>query len=400
MQLGRGIFLCSLLSVLLSGCGLLGHKSDYPPLASIAPELHVGRVWVNQTGGGAEETGLVFKPALEGEQVFFSNANGNVVARQRITGARIWQVNVGRGITSSPGVGGGSVFIGTHNGKVVALDASNGQVRWKVKVPNQVVATPRYSSGLVIVKTINGELVALSAETGEQKWSYVETLPRLVLRGDSAPVVAYPLVVSGFANGNLVGLTVDQGKLAWERKVVQPSGFSDIARMIDISADPVVADGVIYVTSYQGNITAVDFKTTQILWQHPLSSHTGIAVSGDRVYVTDTNGRLWSFNRHTGAVNWRQTQFETRYLTAPAVIDDYVIVGDDEGYIHWMAQSDGHPVARQFFSESGIAAPPLVSGDLVFAVSRDGRVVALNPRLDNLPSTNKSDVPDVSLPPE
>lgn len=383
MHTGRGL-LIGVLCLLVSSCSWFAHKSKYPPLEPASFQLHVGRVWMGQAGNGVGETALVLKPAVSGQTIVFANADGTVTARDRITGIGHWLVSVDRPITSSPGIGDNKVYVGTQDGKVVALDLESGKRLWKVKVSNQIMAAPQYSQGLVIVKTINGELIALDAETGASRWNYVESLPRLLLQGDSAPVIASSIVVSGFADGNLVALTVDQGKLAWEKKVVQPSGFSDVARMIDIDADPVIVDGVVYVVSYQGNISAINLQSSEILWQHSLSSNTGIAVSGSSVFVTDTAGRLWSFNRNTGAVNWRQTQFETRQLTAPAVIGDYVVVADDEGYIHWMAQQDGHSVARQFFSESGVVAPPVVEGDLLYVVSRDGNAVALNPRLENI----------------
>lgn len=397
MRIGRKLFIGILCSTLF-GCSLFAHKSKYPPLEPASVQLHVGRVWMGQTGHGVGETALKLIPAVSGQTIVFANADGTVSARDRITGVGHWHVDVDRPITSSPGVGDNRVYVGTQDGKIVALDLESGKRLWKVKVSNQVLAAPQYSQGLVIVKTINGELIALDAETGEIRWSYVESLPRLLLRGDSAPVIASSIVVSGFADGNLVALTLDHGKLAWEKKVVQPSGFSDLARMIDIDADPIIVDDVVYVVSYQGNISAINLRSSEILWQRSLSSHTGIAVSGSDVFVTDTHGRLWSFNRSTGAVNWRQTQFETRQLTAPAVIGDYVVVADDEGFIHWMAQQDGHSVARQFFSESGVIAPPVVEGDLLYVVSRDGNAVALNPRLENSLSEPDVSTATVALP--
>lgn len=364
----------------LSGCFLMPHKSEYPPLETITPELFVGRVWMAQTGGGAGDSHLPFRPFIFDDQIIMGSATGVITSRNRVTGGALWEIKVDRAITSSVGVGGGKLFLGTAGAKVLAFDLETKKQVWRSKVPNQVLAMPLYSEGLVIVKTINGELIALDAQTGEQRWIYIENLPRLTLRGDSQPQISNKVLVSGFADGNLVVLTVEKGKLVWEKKVVQPSGFSDLSRMIDIDADPVIKDGIIYVVSYQGNLSAIELNSGKLLWQHPLSSLSGLAVSETTVFVTDTTGRLWSFDKETGTVNWRQTQFETRRLSGPAVIDNYVVVADDEGYIHWLAQKDGHSVSRQFFDESGVNVAPIVEDDLVYVVSRNGTIVALNPR--------------------
>ena len=48
----------------------------------------------------------------------------------------------------------------------------------------------------------------------------------------------------------------------------------------------------------------------------------------------------------SGLVNWRQTALEARNVSGPAIMGNYIVVGDAEGYLHWMSKRDGHFAAR------------------------------------------------------
>ncbi len=65
--------------------------------------------------------------------------------------------------------------------------------------------------------------------------------------------------------------------------VTSPSGRTDIQRMVDISADPVVKDDLVYVVCYHGNLAAFTIKTGQLVWERKISSYAGIAVEKNNI---------------------------------------------------------------------------------------------------------------------
>ena len=73
---------------------------------------------------------------------------------------------------------------------------------------------------------------------------------------------------------------------------------------------------------------------------------------------------------------WKQENLFARRVTAPATIGELVVVGDLEGYLHWMDKSNGEFVARTQFSKSPIIAPPVAVEDIVYAYSSDGALGA------------------------
>jgi len=157
-----------------------------------------------------------------------------------------------------------------------------------------------------------------------------------------------------------------------------PSGRTELERLVDIDADPVIQNGMIYVVAFQGNLAVMDTDTGQTLWDREMSSATGIAVaSTDAVYVSDDQSYLWSIADGSGDSLWRQTLLLRRNITAPVIAGEYVVVGDFEGYLHWVARSDGRFVARQRLDKDPIRSQPIVRDGVLYVMTTGGKLSAI-----------------------
>ncbi|MBB72677.1 MAG: outer membrane protein assembly factor BamB [Legionellales bacterium] len=364
----------------MSGCNTLGfgktNKQPLPPLPEIKDPIQIQKVWQARPGVGSHGQYLRLTPQLDGSTIYTTDVKGHISAVADLDGRILWTTKVKDSITAGPGAGDGRVYITTGNAKAYAFDAKTGKQLWQAKISNQSLANPVYTNGLVIFKTIDADVIALNARTGKQVWHYEGDTPRLILRASSVPVETHGGVVVGFANGEVVVLTVQEGKLFWQKQVADPQGFSDLSRMVDIDADPVPAGNTLFVATYQGNISALDLRTGKLIWQHKLSSYTGMAVSDDKVFVTDADGRIWAFNASTGQVAWRQNKLARRQLTGPALLGHYLVVADRTGYEHWLDQADGDIKARQFLGKAGVITNPFTHGNRVYLQMEDGNLLA------------------------
>jgi outer membrane protein assembly factor BamB len=196
--------------------------------------------------------------------------------------------------------------------------------------------------------------------------------PPLVLRGGSAPKAQDGLLISGFANGEIVAFNEDTGKISWRQLVAEPSGTFAVERMVDIVADPVIVDNTIYVATYQGKIAALNLHNGRILWTKDASTFSGLAVTNNMVIISDANDYVTAFDRATGAQLWQQKSLEYRGLTAPATISHYAVVGDAEGYLHFIDTRNGRFAARVAVGGGGIVAAPIVNDNAVYVVTRSG----------------------------
>ena len=154
------------------------------------------------------------------------------------------------------------------------------------------------------------------------------------------------------------------------------SGRSQLERMVDIDSDPVILGNDIYVATFQGRLASVALEDGRITWTRDISSYAGLTADERNIYITDDQSNVWALERSTGNSVWKQENLFARRATAPAAIGDLVVVGDLEGYLHWMDKSNGQFVARTRVSKDPVLAPPVAFEDIVYAYSSDGTLSA------------------------
>ena len=88
------------------------------------------------------------------------------------------------------------------------------------------------------------------------------------------------------------------------------------------------------------------------------------------------DSQVWAFDKSSGADMWKSDALKYRWLSAPSVQGNYVVVGDIEGYVHWLQVGDGALAGRERLSKKAIRSQPVVAGDLVYVVDVEGHIAA------------------------
>ena len=379
----------------LIACGTVDHTVDVftslvmretdnslPPaeLIDFEPTIEIDKVWSDRYGKGVDQLFIALIPAPYKDAVFTADRDGRMISLSAETGKEIWtERSKTLRISGGPGTGDGLVFAGTSDADVIARDAETGEERWVSRVSSEILSPPSAAEGTVVVRTGDGKLFGLDSSTGKQKWVYDRTIPVLTLRGTGAPVIHGNLVISGFDNGRLVALDLATGKQEWETRLAVPSGRSDLERMVDVDAEPTIFDDTAYVSSFQASVAAVSVTTGQLEWTREISSYSNVAVDELRVYVTDELGYVWALDRASGTSIWKQEALSARRVTGPAVFGAYVVVGDFEGYLHWINRETGAFVHRTRFDDERILVPCRTIGDILLAFSSSGMLAAYKP---------------------
>src|SRR5690606_37547524 len=200
---------------------------------------------------------------------------------------------------------------------------------------------------VVAVQSINGRLFVLDAATGEEKWFYDNPPPVLTLRGTPSPIVTDNAIYAGFSNGRMMAFDPANGSILWEQRVALPQGRSELDRMVDIYASPVLRDGILYVSSFQGRLAAIARGTGSGMWSQESSSSEAIAVTSSQIVVRQSGGRVVAYSLANGEVLWENSQFLRRQMSGPQLVGDYVAVSDDKGYLHLLDRQTGDLVARK-----------------------------------------------------
>lgn len=363
----------------LSGCGMFSSEEtvEPSPLVSFEAEQELQQLWTLSTGGSLGSKFHQLVPSIDGQQIFAVNAEGELVAADLVSGRVNWRIDLETPIGGGVGAGNGIVVLATEAGVVIAFDATDGTERWRFQATSEVVAQPQMNAELVVVQQLDGKITALDVSTGDRRWSYDSQIPRLSLRGTSAPVVAADLTLAGFANGKLIAVENESGRPLWEQRIALAEGRSELERIVDIDGKPLVYNRVVYVGSYQGRLVALNPGNGQVVWSQELSTYRGLAGGFGNVYAISAKDEVLAFDARNSASVWRQDGLQNRRLTTPVVVGNSVIAADAEGYLHVMSQVDGHFTARHRVSSSGVQSDLLVRDDVLYVLSNDGRLTAL-----------------------
>ncbi|MGB1800793.1 MAG: outer membrane protein assembly factor BamB [Gammaproteobacteria bacterium] len=380
------VFLLLIVVSTCFGCGakqafnnfMTGDDNSEPPteLADFAESTQLNEVWSKNVGKGTDELFIKLLPAGLDDKIFIADTRGNIAGLFADTGKNVWKNKSKLSITGGPGADSALVMVGTSEGEVLSLSAETGEELWRSAVSSEILSSPKESDGVVVIRTIDGKIFALDATDGKRLWVYDRTVPALTLRGTSTPVISNGLIIAGFDGGRLTALELKTGKLVWETKVAISRGRSELERMVDIDAQPLIVDDVIYVTTFQANVSALALDSGTVLWQRDISSHSELGADESNLYVTEENGHVWAIDRFSGSSIWQQEKLAHRKVTGPAVLGDRVVIGDLEGYLHWLDKSTGAISGRVKIDSDPILTQPIISNETLFAYSSGGTLAA------------------------
>ena len=376
----------SLLAILLMLSACQGSKEIKVEPAKLVPlqaSITVDKLWSTSLGKGSEDLLLGLAPVSNGVRVFAASTDGNVYAFDALTGATKWRTNVGkkRQLSAGPGIGGDLVVVGTSDGELIALSIDNGDVRWSASVSSSVLATPAVSSNAVAVRTADGQLVALDSTSGTQMWNVDRRVQGLTLRGNSSPVFSSNAVLTGFDNGKIAAVETDTGKILWERSVAERRGRNELERLADVDGSIAINGEDAFVVGFQGRALLLSLLTGQPIWAQELSSHQSMAIDWDQVYVATADDSVVALDRRSGVAKWKQEALARREISAPVLVANSVVVGDFEGYLHWLSSIDGSFQARTRAGSGAVRAAPFAMGDIVYVQNEKGNLFAFRKRL-------------------
>jgi len=364
--------------LVLFAAGCDKDKDADPPaeLIDIKPTLDVRKDWSSGVGGGGEKLRLALGIALDQGVLYVAARDGKVEALDPATGRLKGSTDTKVDLSAGPGVAGGLLVVGTNDGVLVALETAAGKKLWKAKVSSEVLAAPLVAGDRVIVRTVDGRLRSLDAANGKEQWSAEEMVPRLSLRGTAPPVLAGEEVLAGFDSGKVMAFALATGDVLWQTPVSSPRGRSELDRLSDVDAPVRVDGGDAYAVGFQGRVAMLALDSGQVWWSKDLSSYRGLTIDDDQLYVSTAEGAVVAMRRRDGTVLWQQEGLKRRGLSAPAVVGSAVVVGDFEGYLHWLDRDTGKFVAREHPGGERIAAAPLAADGRVFVLDEGGKIVA------------------------
>ncbi len=297
------------------------HTRFYPAPASLHPPFR--RVWA--VGGGSLRE---FPPVLSENRIFQLTDNGVLTAVDKWDGQILWSHALGALSASSPAVGGNTVYVtvlaranGSEEGRIVALDVTDGSIRWSHNLPSRSESSPLLDRGRLYFGSENGTVYALKASNGRTVWTY------------------------------------------------HAAGA--------VKASPTLSGGVLYFGDYSGHVQAISERTGRRLWLAGSEGalfgsgtfYSTAAVIYGRVFLGNTDGRVYAYNAATGALDWAY-QTGAYVYASPAVADapglgPTIYLGSYDGNFYAINARSGH-VDWSYNADGKISGSATILGNVVY----------------------------------
>ena len=368
------VLLGASLIVLLAACGSPDNSEPPAPLTDINNGLRFDQIWTIKTGAGISAGSYNRQPLLVGDEIFTVDIDGLIKNIDAESGKLKWDFETG--IESITGLFGNNKIIvaSSRNGELNIYDRTDNNLnfRWSARLKGEIRSPPVTNADSLFIRTVDGRLSSISKADGSIQWTVSHLVPALSLTGNSAPILHNELVIAGFDDGKLAAFDQTNGQVVWEITVSQPTGRSEIERLVDVDGQFILSDGVIYVSSYQGRIAAIQAIDGEELWSRKFSSFNAMSIDADAIYISSDSSHLWSIDRRTGSALWKQDILHARKISAPLLFKDKIIVGDFDGHVHWFNQSDGALIGRLRPSYKRHYSRPFQWDNKIFAMDSDG----------------------------
>ncbi|MDO3382654.1 outer membrane protein assembly factor BamB [Gilvimarinus algae] len=366
------------LAIALSGCSLFSKKDGTEPmeLVDFEPTAKIDRIWQRDTGAGQGEGYTRLTPAFDDELLYVVDYEGKLSAINRLSGKVVWRRDLDETIAGGVGLGADQLLLGTDEGELLALSQDDGTELWRTQLSSEIMSVPAGDSAVVAAQTLDGRLTVVNASSGEVLWFYDNPPPKLTLRGRPTPAITGSAIYAGFASGRLMAFNPQNGLILWEQRVAMPRGRSDLEKMVDIQASPLLQDGILYLNGYQGRLMAVTRANGRPLWSIDSSSYQELWLDNGELFVSAADSKVTAYNAAAGTELWSNEQMLRRQVTGAASVGDYVAVADEDGYLHFMNRSDGSFAARTRVDGSGVRAPLWSDGERLYVLANDGTLAA------------------------
>jgi outer membrane protein assembly factor BamB len=367
----RALLALALAAVLLAGCA--GSRPPPTPLENYEPRIAGRQVWQAQLPGRS----FLMVPVVTGDSFVVAGGDGLVMALAAVDGQLRWSIDLRERLTAGVGSDGRFSAVVTRGNEVVVLEA--GREIWRRRVPSTVVTPPLVAGERVFVLGVDRVVHAFDALDGRRLWT--------LQRPGEALTLAQPSVILPYRNTLLVAqgyrLTAVEplgGQPAWDVGLATPRGTNEVERLSDLVGPAVRSGSRICARAFQVGVGCADAERRTALWTRNVGGSQSIGGDAERLVGADATDRITAWRAASGDVLWASERLLWRGLSGMAVVGPVAVVGDSQGWVHFLSMTDGEPQLRLPTDGSPVQGTPVVAGTTVLVTTQAGGLFAFRPQ--------------------
>ena len=364
------------IAILVLGLAACAGGPDKPKPTELGPNatlINVRLAWSARVG----PVTLPLDMKVNASSVTLASSDGTVVALDGSSGQDLWRTTVGNAVGAGVGSDGRHAAVVTRANELVVLE--RGREVWRESLGAVAYTAPLVAGARVFVATADRSITAYDAQGGRRLWTYTRPGEQnLALRQGGVLLAVGDTLVTGMS-GRLVGLNPQNGSVRWEAAIANPRGTNDIERLVDLVGSVSREGDVVCARAFQTAVGCVNAARGNLLWTKPASGSEGVHGDAQFVFGTETDGKVVAWRRPDGERAWTSERLKYRGLTAPLSIGRSLAVGDAQGFVHFLSRQDGSLMGRVSTDGSAIAAAPVLVGNTLVVVTRNGGVFGFRP---------------------
>ncbi len=355
------------LALLLAACSSTPSKPQAGPLPAASGGVSVTRAWSLRLA----EVSTPLQAAVQGTQVVLASSQGLVAGLDADSGQELWRVQLPERLLAGVGSDGRRHAVVSEDNQLIVLQ--DGRELWRQRLQAQVFTAPLVAGERVFVQSGDRSVLAFDGASGRRLWRQQRSSDPLVLRQAGVLVAAGDTLLAG-NGGRLLAMQPGSGQTQWEVVIGASRGTNEVERLVDLVAGVHRQGRVLCVRAFQTAVGCVDSARGQTLWTRPAQGHQGLDGDEQLVFGVESDSKLRAWNRQDGQVVWAEDQYRFRQLSAPTVWGATLVLGDAQGYVHWLSREKGQTLQRQATDGSAITLKPVVAGQTLVTVNRSGVV--------------------------
>lgn len=363
-------------------------RTDNPKLST-----NLNPIWsVNIGEGDSRRQRIVADPVVSGGRIFTLDAL-TLVSAVSTSGVLIWQQNIlpaGADEKDATGGGlaveGGVVYAASGFGTITALNASTGAKIWTQDVEGVGIGAPTVVGDLVYV--IAGDTIgwALNKKNGRIQWQLIASVSGSNVLGAPAPIIADNLMVFAFGSGEIQAVFRRGGLRRWDASVLGERKGRALAKIGDITGQPIEANGIIYAGNQSGRLVAVNAGNGARIWSVSEGVIDRIVPVGGSLFLINDRNELLRLNALDGNRIWgvplpnfiknRPKKMASVFVNhGPILAGGRILVASSDGVIRSYDPTSGTLLGLTDIT-GGASTNPVVAGQTLYIVSSSGELVA------------------------
>ena len=282
---------------------------------------------------------IVGTPAVSEGIVVFGSADRNIYGLNAADGSLRWKVEAAEPVLGAVTIHEGIAYVGASDKTVRAIDIQTGKVVWSYEqVKGYIETKPLVVDDKVIFSAWDNTLYALEKATGKEIWKWTGGLTRMHF----SPAAVWPVASNGKVfiadpQRAMTAVNLQNGETVWRTfrsQVRETIGLSEDGERVysktmndsivcystltntpeqvwasnvgfgyeHAPSMPQEKDGVVYGSTKEGLLFALEAKTGKIIWKHKIGNsliNTVLPLNGREVLFTATSGEV-------GIIKWRK----------------------------------------------------------------------------------------------